>query len=136
MNTIAEKIDNRELMLFRSIKSSLVDKKKHLTNVRKITELLETRFSIWKFRFGLDPVLGLLPGLGDIISAILSFYIVFVAILHKIPVLKVIRMIFNILFDLFIGAIPLIGDALDFVIKPNIKNVKILEKEIEVINKI
>lgn len=112
-------------------KLTLVDKTKHLAAVRKITKLLETKFSIWKFKFGLDPILGLLPGVGDIISAVLSFYIVFVAVLHKIPLLKIIRMVFNIFFDLLIGSIPLIGDALDFVIKPNTKNLAILEKEIQ-----
>jgi len=109
----------------------LTDKTKHLIAVRKITKLLETKFSIWKFKFGIDPILGLLPGIGDIISAVLSFYIVFVAILHKIPLLKIVGMIFNILFDLIIGSIPLIGDVLDFVIKPNVKNLAILEKEIK-----
>ncbi len=108
----------------------LTDKTKHLATVRKITKLLETEFKIWKFKFGIDPLLGLIPGLGDIISSILSFYIVFVAILHKISPLKIIRMIIYILFDLLIGSIPLIGDALDFVIRPNVKNLKILEKEI------
>lgn len=109
----------------------LTDKTKHLTAVRKITKLLETKFSIWKFKFGIDPLLGLLLGIGDIISAILSFYIVFVAILHKISTRKIVRMIFNICFDLLIGSIPLIGDALDFIIKPNVKNLAILEKEIK-----
>lgn len=71
-------------MLFNLTKSQLLDKTKHLTNVRKVTKLLETKFSIWKFKFGIDPVLGLLPGLGDIISAVISFYIVFVAVLHDI----------------------------------------------------
>ena len=108
----------------------MIDKTKHLIAVRKVTKLLETKFSIWKFKFGLDPILGLIPGLGDIISAILSFYIVFVAILHKLPILKIIRMVFNICFDLLIGSIPIIGDALDFVMKPNLKNLTILEKEI------
>lgn len=107
------------------------DNTKHLTAVRKITKLLETKFSIWKFKFGIDPLLGLIPGIGDVISAMLSFYIVFVVILHKISPLKIIRMVFNIGFDLVIGSIPLIGDALDFVIKPNIKNLAILEKEIK-----
>jgi hypothetical protein len=109
----------------------VIDKTKHLTVVRKVTKLLETKFSIWKFKFGIDPLLGLLPGIGDIISAVLSFYIIYVTILHKIPLLKTIRMIFNILFDLIIGSVPLIGDVLDFVIKPNVKNLAILEKEIK-----
>lgn len=108
----------------------VVDKTKHLIVARKITRLLETKFSIWEFKFGIDPILGLLPGVGDFISAVLSFYIIFVAILHKISPLKIIHMIFNIGFDLVIGFIPLVGDALDFVIKPNTKNLAILEKEI------
>lgn len=109
----------------------MTDKSKHLILVRKITKLLETKFSIWKFKFGIDPILGLIPGVGDIISAILSLYIVSVAILYKIPLQKIILMVFNILFDLVIGSIPLVGDALDFVIKPNLKNLAILEKEIQ-----
>lgn len=87
-------------------------------------------FSIWKFKFGIDPILGLVPGLGDILPSILSFYIVFVALLHKIPPVKIVRMIFNILIDFVIGSIPILGDIVDFVLKPNIKNLAILEKEI------
>lgn len=112
----------------------LTDKDKHLNIVRRITKLLEVEFSIFKFKFGIDPLLGLIPGLGDIFSAVLSLYIVFVAILHKIPVLKIIHIVFNILVDLVVGSIPLLGDALDFVIKPNIKNLAILEKEIKILN--
>ena len=111
------------------------NKDKHLNIARKVTMLLDKGFSIWKFKFGLDPVLGLIPGLGDIVAAILSFYIVFVAILHKISLLRVIQMILNIIIDLAIGAIPFIGDLLDFVIKPNIKNLAILEKEIKIIKR-
>ncbi len=107
-----------------------MNKDKHLAVARKITKLLDTGFSVWKFKFGIDPLLGLVPGLGDIISSVLSFYIVFVAILHKIHPLKITQMIFNILVDLAIGSIPVLGDILDFVIKPNIKNLAILEKEL------
>ncbi len=109
----------------------MINATRHLTVVRKITKLLETEFSIWNFRFGIDPILGLIPGVGDIISAILSFYIVFVAVLHHISVGKIVHMILNIGFDLVIGSIPLIGDAFDFVIKPNTKNLIILEKEVQ-----
>ncbi len=108
-----------------------MNKAKHLAVARGITKLLDTGFSIWKFKFGLDPILGLIPGLGDIFPSLLSFYIVFVALLHKIHPLKIAHMVFNILIDLTIGSIPILGDILDFVIKPNIKNLSILEKEIE-----
>ncbi len=113
-----------------------MNKDYHLVVVRRITKLLETEFSIWKFKFGIDPVLGLIPGLGDILPSILSFYIVFVALLHKVHPKKIAHMIFNILVDLVVGSIPILGDILDFIIKSNIKNLKILEKEIRNTNKI
>ena len=112
----------------------LTDKAKHLILVRKVTQLLETKFTIWKFKFGVDPILGLIPGLGDILTSIISFYIVYVAILHKIPTLRVLHMTFNILVDLVIGSAPIIGDILDFFIKPNVKNLAILEKEIKILS--
>ncbi len=108
----------------------ITNKNSHLKIARRITKLLDIQFSIWKFKFGLDPILGMIPGLGDVITTVLSLYIVFVAILHRIPTLRIIQMIFNILVDFIIGAVPVLGDVLDFVIKPNVKNLAILEKEI------
>lgn len=108
-----------------------MNKKHHLKAVREMTQLLEEKFSIWKFKFGLDPILGLVPGAGDAISAVLSFYIVFVAMLHEVPSSKIIKMIWNILFDFLVGSIPFAGDLLDFAIHPNTKNLAILEKEIK-----
>lgn len=113
------------------IKSFLFDKDKHLFYARKTASFLEFKFSIFKFKFGVDPILGLVPGLGDIITTALSFYLVYVAILHKIKFSKIVRMIVYILIDLGVGSIPILGDILDFVIKPNIKNLEILESEIE-----
>ncbi len=110
----------------------LTNKDRHLNIARKVTTILDKGFSVWKFKFGMDPILGLIPGFGDIITSLLSLYIVFVAILHKIPALRVAQMIFNILLDLAIGMIPIVGDVLDFAIKPNIKNLAILEKEIKI----
>lgn len=115
---------------FKNIKTNLSDKEKHLNIARKISTFLDTKFTIWKFKFGLDPILGLVPGIGDIITATLSFYIVFVAVLLRISVLRIIQMIFYILIDFVIGGIPILGDMLDFAIKPNIKNMAILEKEV------
>ncbi len=112
-----------------------MNKDKHMQLVRKVTKLLEMEFSIWKFKFGMDPILGLIPGIGDLITFFVSFYIVFVAILHKIPASTVMVMIFYILVDLAIGSIPILGDILDFVIKPNIKNLEMLEKEIAIVSK-
>lgn len=118
------------------LKSLKIDKQNHLSVVREVTKFLETEFTIWKFKFGLDPILGLIPGLGDILSSILSFYIVYVAVIHKIPLSKIVRMVFNVLADLIIGSFPIIGDLLDFFIRPNVKNLAILEREIKNLEKV
>lgn len=108
-----------------------MNKTAHLKIVRQITKVLETEFSLWKFKFGVDPLLGFLPVIGDTLPMIISFYIVYVALLHEVPKSKIIRMVVNIFVDFIVGSIPLIGDLLDFALKPNIKNLAILEKEIK-----
>ncbi len=119
-------------MLFNLIKvSPVLDKEKHFDIVTKVTKLLDTEFKIWNFKFGVDPIIGLIPGLGDIVTSIISCYIIFVAIIYKIPPFKIVRMVFNIIFDLIIGSVPLFGDIFDFVMKPNVMNLKILQNEIE-----
>lgn len=103
-------------------------KETHLKIAKIVVKLLENQFTIWKFKFGLDPILGLFPGAGDLIPAILSFYIVFVAIIHKLPWLKILRMVVNIFLDFLIGVIPVLGDFFDFIVNPNTKNMAILEQ--------
>ncbi len=101
-------------------------KETHLEIARVLVKLLENQFQIWGFKFGLDPLLGLFPGAGDIVSAVLSFYVVFVAILHKLPFIKILKMVINILLDFLVGIVPIIGDFFDFFVNPNTKNMKIL----------
>lgn len=105
-----------------------MDNKKHLEIAKKLARLLEIEFSLWKFKFGIDPILGIVPGLGDLTASILSFYLIYVAVIHKVPSNRIAQMIFNIALDFVIGSIPLIGDLLDFGLKPNTKNLAILEK--------
>ena len=100
----------------------------HLKFARALTDILDNKFGIGKFRIGLDPILGLIPGLGDILPAILSLYLVWIGIKMKLPQEKVTRMIGNVLTDLIIGFIPIVGDIGDFFFKSNSKNMKILEE--------
>ena len=79
-------------------------------------------------RVGLDAALGLLPWAGDLIGALLSAWIVFGALRHRVPLLKVVRMVVNILIDLVLGAVPVAGDIFDWLFEENMMNMKLLLK--------
>ena len=79
-------------------------------------------------RFGLDPLLGLAPGIGDFLAFIFSAYIVWIGTRMGLPKEKIARMVFNIVADLVIGAIPVLGDIGDFAFKSNSMNLKILHE--------
>lgn len=100
----------------------------HLKVATLLAEYLDTKFKIGKFKFGLDPILGLFPGFGDIISIALSFYIIWIGQSLKLPKDKISQMYRNVLVDSIVGLIPVVGDLADFVIKANTKNLAIIKK--------
>ncbi len=77
-------------------------------------------------RIGIDAGVGLIPGIGDAIGAILSAWIIVGALRHRVPLLHVMRMLFYVLLDLVIGEIPLLGDLFDWLFEENVINLKIL----------
>ena len=79
-------------------------------------------------RVGLDPLLGLVPGLGDAVGALLSAWLLVEAIRLGAPRATLARIGSNIALDALIGAVPLLGDAFDVVWKANLKNVALLER--------
>jgi hypothetical protein len=99
----------------------------HLRVAEAITELLENRFSVLGYRFGLDPLLGFIPWLGDIVSLILSLYLIWIGIRMRLPEEKIQLMLRNLLFDFILGVIPFVGDIGDFFFKANSKNLHILK---------
>lgn len=99
----------------------------HLTVARFLTNLLDRQFSVFGVRFGLDPIIGLIPGIGDLVSFALSLYLIWIAVRLNLPAKKVGAMVQNIVIDLLIGAIPIIGDIGDVVYRANYKNLQILE---------
>lgn len=100
---------------------------KHLKMARFLTDLLENKFGIGGLRFGFDPIIGAIPGFGDVITAIMSFYLVWIGVQMRLPQEKIVEMIGNIMLDFLIGIIPFIGDFADFVYRSNSKNLNILE---------
>ncbi len=79
-------------------------------------------------RFGLDAIIGLVPGIGDAITSLVSFYILKIAAHRGAPRVVLLRMAFNIGIDLFAGSLPVVGDAFDVYWKANIKNVGLLRR--------
>lgn len=100
--------------------------------LRRLARLLDSQFAIpgTKIRFGLDSILGLLPGAGDTVTAMMAAYIVFEA--WRIGISKQIigRMLGNLLIDWVIGSIPVIGDIFDVGFKANERNIRLIEEEL------
>lgn len=80
-----------------------------------------------RLRFGLDPIIGLLPGLGDSASAIISAFALIQATRLGIPKVALARMSLNVLINELVGIIPGIGDAFSFWFKSNARNYRILQ---------
>ncbi|MGL5795039.1 MAG: DUF4112 domain-containing protein [Waterburya sp.] len=105
-----------------------------INKLRRLSRLLDNAIPIpgTKFRFGLDPILGLLPGGGDTLTGGLSAYIVIEAARMGLPREILWQMVVNIILDSLAGTIPVIGDLFDLGWKSNVKNIALLEKHLEV----
>jgi hypothetical protein len=103
-------------------------------NVRVLARLLDNAIPIpgtsWKI--GLDPIVGLIPGIGDLVSAVLSGYIILEAARADIPTLTLAKMLGNVGIDTLFGAVPALGDVFDAAWKSNTKNVALLERHLSV----
>jgi hypothetical protein len=80
-----------------------------------------------KFRFGLDPLLGLIPGIGDTSSAVVSAFALIQAVRLGVPKILLTRMALNILVNEVIGVVPVVGDAFSFWFKSNARNYEIIK---------
>ena len=110
-----------------------LQKLKNLKRIRRIATLLDSAIGIpgTKFRIGLDPILGLIPGGGDLITAGISAYMIFLAARFGLEKEEIGKMIGNVALETFLGTVPLFGDIFDAYFKANIRNLEILEKHLE-----
>ncbi len=101
--------------------------------VEAMEQLLERSFRIpgVNYPIGLDSIVGLVPVVGDAITAAMGAYIVWEARNLGMPKWKLWRMAGNIAFDTAIGAVPLVGDAFDLVYRSNTRNLKIIRKHLD-----
>jgi len=78
------------------------------------------------WRFGLDSLIGLIPNVGDTLTAFPAFYILVAGVRYGVPKITLLRMAFNIGLDYVVGSIPFVGDAFDFVWKANKQNMDLI----------
>ncbi|QQS40759.1 MAG: DUF4112 domain-containing protein [Acidobacteriota bacterium] len=80
------------------------------------------------WRFGLDSLIGLIPNVGDVSTALVSFYILVAGVRYGVPKITLLRMAMNIGLDYLIGVIPFVGDAFDFFWKANQQNMDLIRR--------
>jgi hypothetical protein len=93
--------------------------------IEQIAWLMDRSIPIGGMRIGLDPILGLVPGIGDALSTLISSLIIVQAHRAGVPKPTILRMVANVGIDTAVGAIPVVGDLFDFAWKANSKNLEL-----------
>jgi hypothetical protein len=103
-----------------------------LQQLRKLAQLLDSSWTIpgTRWRIGLDPLLGLLPGVGDAAGLLMAMYIIARAKELGASKWTLMRMTANVGIDALVGVVPAVGDLFDAAYKANIRNIGLLEKDL------
>ena len=103
-----------------------------LARIRQLAQLMDNQFRVpgTNIRFGLDSIIGLVPGIGDVVTSAVPLWIIYQAQQAGVSRWTLTRMISNVAVDTVVGLIPLVGDAFDIIWKANAKNLKLLEREL------
>ncbi|MBD2102103.1 DUF4112 domain-containing protein [Leptolyngbya sp. FACHB-261] len=102
-----------------------------LRRIQTLTHLLDNAIPLpGGYRVGLDPLLGLVPGAGDLVSTGLSAYIIWVAAQTGLPRSTLTRMVSNVALETVFGSVPVVGDLFDFTWKANLRNLDLLEEHL------
>ena len=99
-----------------------------------LADWLDQRFRIpgTSIRIGLDPILGLIPGIGDMIANLAGSAIILIAAQYRLPKIVLLRMGLNVALNAIIGAIPVFGDIFSIWFRSNVKNAQLLERYVSV----
>ena len=102
---------------------------RELARLRAIALLFDQAFAVpgTKWRFGIDALFGLVPGLGDIIGALVAVYALHVGRTLRAPGAVQLHMLSNIAIDALVGTVPLVGDLFDFAFKAQTRNLALLD---------
>ena len=98
--------------------------------IKLISRLLDTFFVIpgTRIRFGLEPIIGLIPFLGDQVTALISAALLYRSVQHRLPKIALVRMALNIFINAIVGMVPILGDIFVLWYKPNMRNYRILQR--------
>ena len=104
-----------------------------LRRVQVVASVLDDAIRIpgTSIRFGIDPIVGLIPGLGDLLGGAASVYIILEAARAGAPASVLVRMALNVGIDTIVGEVPFLGDLFDFAWKSNRRNVALLVRHVE-----
>ena len=104
-----------------------------LALVRTVAKWMDSAFELpgTKIKVGLDAIIGLIPGIGDLVTSAIGGYIVLAASQMGVSKVVIMRMLANLGIDTVIGAVPLVGDLLDVGWKANLKNAALLEQALK-----
>jgi hypothetical protein len=106
-------------------------KGKKLQHLKSLSRLLDSIIPLpGGYRIGIDGLLGLIPGIGDIAGGVASSYIIIESARLGASTTTLLRMVFNVLVESIIGLIPFLGDLFDFIWKANEKNTALMEKQL------
>ena len=119
--------------LFEAIRAAGPSKADSVARIEALSHLLDNAFQIpgTNHRVGIDAILGLIPGIGDLVSTALASYIIWEARQLGLPRWKIARMVGNVALDTTVGAIPFAGDLFDVAFKANRRNMKIVRDHLE-----
>jgi hypothetical protein len=92
--------------------------------------LMDSSIQIGPVSFGLDGLIGLIPGIGDFATSIVSALIILRAMHHGVHRAAILRMLLNVGFDTLLGAVPVAGDIFDFAFKSNVRNLEIYRESL------
>jgi hypothetical protein len=108
------------------------DQASRTRRVRVLARLLDSSIPVpgTRWKIGLDPIVGLIPGIGDLIGAVMSGYIILEAVRADVPTFTLARMLVNVGIDTLVGAVPAVGDVFDAAWKSNTMNVALLERHL------
>ena len=104
-----------------------------LARLEALARLMDGSFVVpgTNFRFGLDAVIGLVPVAGDMISGLISSYLIWEARRLDVPKWVIGRMVANTFLDTTLGAIPILGDIFDVAFRANMKNMALLRRHLD-----